>query len=267
MKATVETIRTIVSVLTADEQQLLKDTIKHGYWGDASAEFEDEKLGDIISIDAEIYITNDAKQGGHFSGRQVSTMFRSIYKKMCSAHYRNQVGVHLSHCNNWWGNGSGDVLMLRSDEDSAWKEWAAATKAEPACEKRLADVPVGSEVYSNYSQRTYQVVKHYKTSTSVLYLDGPYKDSFRRFDADYPVVVKKLGDGKGPIKEALVARIRGISKDKNDTPSGFSVRFVEDGDGVEMTVKRSAHTNGFAATYTRAQLREIRDAINNYLSK
>lgn len=33
MKATVETIRTIVKVLnlTADEQQLLKDTIKHGY--------------------------------------------------------------------------------------------------------------------------------------------------------------------------------------------------------------------------------------------
>lgn len=43
MKATVETIREIVKVLTADEQQLLKDTIKHGYWGDASAEFVDEK--------------------------------------------------------------------------------------------------------------------------------------------------------------------------------------------------------------------------------
>lgn len=44
MKATVETIREIVKVLTADEQQLLKDTIKHGYWGDASAEFVDEKI-------------------------------------------------------------------------------------------------------------------------------------------------------------------------------------------------------------------------------
>ena len=86
MKATVETIREIVKALTADEQQLLKDTIKHGYWGDASAAFVDEKLGDIILITAEIYITNDAKQGGHFSGRRVSAMFRSIYKKMCSAH-------------------------------------------------------------------------------------------------------------------------------------------------------------------------------------
>lgn len=42
MKVTVETIREIVKVLTADEQQLLKDTIKHGYWGDASAAFVDE---------------------------------------------------------------------------------------------------------------------------------------------------------------------------------------------------------------------------------
>lgn len=131
MKATVETIRTIVSVLTADEQQLLKDTINHGYWGDASAEFVDEKLGDVTLEDCEVYITNDAKQGGHFSGRQVSTMFRSIYKKMCSAH-GNQAGVHLSHCNDWWGNGSGDVLMLRPDEDSAWKEWATEPAHTPS---------------------------------------------------------------------------------------------------------------------------------------
>ena len=54
MKATVETIRNIVKVLnlTADEQQLLKDTIKHGYWGNASAGFVDEKLGDIILANA-----------------------------------------------------------------------------------------------------------------------------------------------------------------------------------------------------------------------
>lgn len=123
MKATVETIREIVKVLTADEQQLLKDTIKHGYWGDALAEFVDEKLDDIILIVAEIYITNDAKRGGHFSGRRVSAMFRSIYKKMCFAH-GNQTGIHLSHCNDWWGNGSGDVLMLRAGENAAWRKWA-----------------------------------------------------------------------------------------------------------------------------------------------
>lgn len=79
--------------------------------------------------------------------------------------------------------------------------------------------------------------------------------------------LRKMGKEWAAAKEELVARIRGISKDKNDTPSGFSVRFVEDGDGVEMTVKRSANTNGFAATYTRGQLREIANAINAYLAK
>ena len=34
MKATVETIREIVKVLTSEEQQLLKDTFLFGAWGD-----------------------------------------------------------------------------------------------------------------------------------------------------------------------------------------------------------------------------------------
>lgn len=38
MKATVETIREIVKVLTADEQQLLKDTFLYGGWGDGSGD-------------------------------------------------------------------------------------------------------------------------------------------------------------------------------------------------------------------------------------
>lgn len=411
MKATVETIRTIVSILTADEQQLLKDTIKHGYWGDAGAQFLNgpDTMADIVTDGAEVYITNDAKQGGHFSGPRVSAMFRSIYKKLCPA-LSNQVGAHLSHCNDWWDDGSGDVLMLREDENSAWREWAdeaapqaadTVTKAVPRAprfsiwrydgkaggydvewrgignsdsakyfpsvkealawldsfgwvfgygqrgvywliresgtklppvpsmpqprtviepriiknttspqpkdwifqfrtksgdylgrvhissvtmptiqeaveafakiapaaakvvhkqatelitdaEQPLGDVPVGSVVYSNISQRTYQVVNHRKNYTSALYLDGLYKDEFRQFDSNYPVVIKKLGDGKTK---------------KDNTPSGFSVRFVEDGDGVEMMVKKNANANGLATTYTRDQLREIANAINEFLAK
>lgn len=34
-------IENIVSVLTADEQQLLKDTINYGGWGDGEMEFLD----------------------------------------------------------------------------------------------------------------------------------------------------------------------------------------------------------------------------------
>lgn len=42
MKATMLQIEEIVSVLTADEKQLLKDTINEGGWGDAEATFLDE---------------------------------------------------------------------------------------------------------------------------------------------------------------------------------------------------------------------------------
>lgn len=93
MKATVETIREIVKVLTADEQQLLKDTFLFGGWGDTSYEFLNEE-GKVETVGAWGYCTNDAHEGGHFAGRVVSTMFRSIYKKLCAAN-RHQIGTHL----------------------------------------------------------------------------------------------------------------------------------------------------------------------------
>lgn len=43
MKATVETIREIVKVLTPEEQQLLKDTFLFGGWGDTETEFLNEE--------------------------------------------------------------------------------------------------------------------------------------------------------------------------------------------------------------------------------
>lgn len=123
METTIQQIEEIVSILTADEQQLLKDTIEYGYYGDASAGFVDDKLGDVTLEDCKVYITNDAKRGGHFSGRQVSAMFRSIYKKLCSAH-GNQAGVYVSHCTDCWGDGSGDMLFIRSGYERLFEEWA-----------------------------------------------------------------------------------------------------------------------------------------------
>ena len=84
MKNQISKIEEIVSVLTPDEQQLLKDTINEGFWGDGDMEFLDEN-GNEETVGMYGYCTNDAKNAGHFSGRVVATMFRSIYKKLCAA--------------------------------------------------------------------------------------------------------------------------------------------------------------------------------------
>ena len=119
-------VNEIVSVLTPDEQQLLKDTIIHGFWGDADYEFLTEE-NEIETVSMYGYCTNDAKNAGDFSGRKVSAMFRSIYKKLCTQH-NNQIGRYISHCNDWWGNGSGDMLFIRHTVTYAFEEWARYTK-------------------------------------------------------------------------------------------------------------------------------------------
>lgn len=95
MKATLQEVQEIVSVLTDEQKQLLKDTIIYGAWGDADNEFLDEK-GGIETVNMYGYCTNDAKGAGHFSGKQVSAMFRSIYRKLCPS-YNNRIGRVLSH--------------------------------------------------------------------------------------------------------------------------------------------------------------------------
>lgn len=122
MKATMQQIEEIVSVLTADEKQLLKDTINEGGWGDAEATFLDEN-GKDETVYMYGYCTNDAHRAGHFKGRVVSTMFRSIYKKLCPAQ-GHRVGRYISHCNDWWGDGSGDMLFIRSGYYRAFEKWA-----------------------------------------------------------------------------------------------------------------------------------------------
>lgn len=75
MEVTIKDVEKIVSVLTPDEQQLLKDTINCGAWGDSEVEFLDEN-GEFETVFMFGYCTNDAKRAGHFSGRKVSAMFR-----------------------------------------------------------------------------------------------------------------------------------------------------------------------------------------------
>ena len=122
METTIQQIEEIVSALTADERQLLKDTINNGAWGDADMEFLDEN-GNIETVSMYGYCTNDAHQAGHFKGRIVSSMFKSIYKKLCPANH-NQIGRYISHCNDWWGDGSGDMLFIRKGYHRTFEEWS-----------------------------------------------------------------------------------------------------------------------------------------------
>lgn len=142
MKATVETVREIVKVLTPEEQQLLKDTFLFGGWGDTETEFLNEE-GKTETVGAWGYCTNDAREGKHFAGRVVSTMFRSIYRKLCTAN-RNQIGAHLSHCNDWWGDGNGDMLFVRSAWNKAWMEWAKEP-LQPAEEPKSEEAPASND--------------------------------------------------------------------------------------------------------------------------
>ncbi len=120
---TIKDVENIVSVLTDDQKQLLKDTINHGAWGDSESEFLDEN-GNVEIVWMFGYCTNDAKKAGNFSGRKVSAMFRAIYSKMCPAH-KNQIGRYISHCRDWWGDGTGDMLFIRTGYYSAFEKWAS----------------------------------------------------------------------------------------------------------------------------------------------
>lgn len=118
-----KTVNEIVSVLTDEQQQVLKDCIKYGSWGDADYEFVDEN-GRIETCRMWGYYTNHAKDGGHFTGRKVSGLFRGIYNRLCSKEYKNEIGEVISHCTNWWGDGSGDMLFIRNEYVDEFENWA-----------------------------------------------------------------------------------------------------------------------------------------------
>lgn len=122
MEKTVKHIVHIVSVLSPGQQQLLKDTINYGSWGDGDYEFLDAS-NNIETDHMYGYCTNDAKDAGHFSGRKVSAMFRAIYVKLCAAE-GHKIGRVISHCRDWWCDGSGDMLFIRHDYVNAFEAWA-----------------------------------------------------------------------------------------------------------------------------------------------
>lgn len=121
-KKTIEDVRNYISILTDEQQQLLKDTIKYGEWGDGEERFSNED-GTTDSYPMIAYCTNDASMGGHFSGRKLSAMFCSMYKTLCP-NFKNTVGDVISHCSDWWDDGSGDMLFIREEWTDAFTIWA-----------------------------------------------------------------------------------------------------------------------------------------------
>lgn len=111
--------------LTNDEQQILKDAIINGSWGDCDAEFIED--GEVVTKYAWGYFTNYKYRGGNYKGCIASFLFRMIYKKACERHYngRSGIGEVIAFYNNWYDDGSADVLFIKDEWISAFDEWAA----------------------------------------------------------------------------------------------------------------------------------------------
>ena len=113
-------VNKLLDKLSDKQKQLLKDTIINGFWGTCDSEFINEE-GTIIVSNRNGYVVNTAKEAGHYNGRQVSAMFRSIYSKLCS---NRGMGNFLSHISNYWGTGSGDALFIKKDYVIDFERWA-----------------------------------------------------------------------------------------------------------------------------------------------
>ena len=107
--------------LTDEEKQILADAINYGWWG--GAEFEFIVDGELETCAMDGFCTNDAQDAGHFDGRNRSALFKSIYRKMCPK-YKNTIGEILSHCRDWWEDGTGDMLFIHKDYSNEFIEWA-----------------------------------------------------------------------------------------------------------------------------------------------
>lgn len=110
-----------VALLTEEEKQLLKDTINCGKWGDTDMSFRTKDGEEEVMSCG--YCTNDAKKAGHFSGRKISAIFRSIYSKVCP---QDGIGEYITQISDWWGGGHGDMLFIRSPFYKEFEEWARA---------------------------------------------------------------------------------------------------------------------------------------------
>ena len=126
--------RFVQAGFTPEEIQAVRDAWNYGLWGDAEVGFADK---DEYGIGA---CTNDIHLAGNFKGREVTNICRKIANRIWK-----QGLDWISHFNDWWGDGSGDMLFI-SGEVGSWdelREWAK-TPAD-AYEVQAEQKPVQKE--------------------------------------------------------------------------------------------------------------------------
>ena len=123
MKATIQQIEQIVSTLTKSEKRLLKNIINNGACGNYACSFLDDK-GNVETVEAYGYSVYYSCRVALLKGCKITAICQSICRKLCSA-VNNQVGRYISHRNDWWGDGAGDMIFIREGYHSAFEEWAS----------------------------------------------------------------------------------------------------------------------------------------------
>lgn len=114
------TCNEILAALNDEQKVLLADTLNYGLWGDC--DFDDDKECGVYAMG---YITNDAYRGGHFERKTLSARFRSLFKALGlkgTRHYKKCKEMKWFH--DWWGDGSGSVLLIRQELCDDFEEWA-----------------------------------------------------------------------------------------------------------------------------------------------
>ena len=112
MKAT----EVIESVFTQNEVDVIKATVRHGFWGDGS-----HVMGNGETKYGNGYLTEDAKRGVSLSPRQIAGIYSGIAKKI-----KEHKFDFMSHVADYWGEGkTSDGMLFLSDEViPELEEWA-----------------------------------------------------------------------------------------------------------------------------------------------
>ena len=111
----------LATIFTEKQIQVLKDSWRYGSWGDAEVNFGKDK--DEWGLGA---CTNDAKNGGHFTGRQISGIMSGISKKIDATHTDMVVNFP-----DWWDDGTGDMVFFNIEAlgfDNSTDGWEALDK-------------------------------------------------------------------------------------------------------------------------------------------